>query len=231
MSEHRAPERLPDVLAVFPLTGVLLLPGTVLPLHIFEPRYRHLVQDALEADGVFGMIQPYLPRPDSRPPPGAENDAPQLYEVGCAGWIEHHDHTPDGRYMLLLRGLARFRVLEELPPRRGYRRVRADYSAFGDPAFGNPTPPAGFVLHRKRLLGALEAFSRAQGQEIATAQVDALDDLELLHAMAVSLPFHPTEKQALLEAPTLAEREAVLIELLRMGAEPPGEDEAGRSIN
>ena len=129
--------------------------------------------------------------------------------------------------MLLLRGLARFRVIEELPPRRGYRRVRADYSAFAD-----LQPQADFLLRREQILSALEAFSRAHGQEIATAQVDALEDVDLLHAMAVSLPFHPTEKQALLEAKTLADREAVLIELLRMGAQPQDEDDAaGRPVN
>jgi hypothetical protein len=226
MSEHEAPKELPEELAVFPLTGVLLLPGTVLPLHIYEPRYRHLVQDALDGAGVFGMIQPYQPRQDNRPLADAEDYAPELYEVGCAGWIEHHEQTPDGRFMLLLRGVSRFRVIEELPPRRGYRRVRAGYSAFHDAA-----PDAGFSLHRKQLLAALEAFSRGHGQEIATAQVDALEDVELLHAMAVSLPFHPTEKQALLEAPTLTDREAVLIGLLRMGAEPRDEDDTARRVN
>jgi len=221
-----APEPLPETLAVFPLTGVLLLPDTVLPLHVFEPRYRHLIQDALEAGGVFGMIQPLVPRQDNRPPPDADPDRPALYTVGCAGRIEQHERTADGRYLLLLRGLARFRVIEELPPRRGYRRVRADYSAFGD-----LQPPPEFLLHRRELLAALEAFSRAHGQEIASAQVDALEDLDLLHAMAVSLPFHPTEKQALLEAPALAEREALLIELLRMGARTKDEDDTEHNVN
>jgi len=216
--------RLPSELGVFPLTGVLLLPGTVLPLHVFEPRYRHLVEDALEAEGVFGMIQPLQPRQDSRPEPGADAEVPELYQVGCAGLIERHERTPDGRYLLMLRGLSRFRAVEELPMRRGYRRVHADYSGFGDLA-----GPGEYVSHRKALLDALEGFSRAHGQEIATAQVDALEDLDLLHAMAVSLPFHPTEKQALLESATLEEREAVLLKLLRMGArEASRDDDQGR---
>ena len=85
----------PDILPVFPLTGVMLLPGTVLPLHIFEPRYRAMVEDALDGDKVFGMIQPFTPQNDNRgPQPDAANTAPDLYKVGCAGYIEKCEKLP-----------------------------------------------------------------------------------------------------------------------------------------
>ena len=91
---------LPEILPVFPLTGVMLLPGTVLPLHIFEPRYRALVEDTLEGEKIFGMIQPLAPQNDNRgPQPDAESSAPDLYKVGCAGYIEKWEKLPDGRFL------------------------------------------------------------------------------------------------------------------------------------
>ena len=101
---------LPHILPVFPLTGVMMLPGTVLPLHIFEPRYRNMIEDTLKADKVFGMIQPFTPQDDNRgPEPGAEDRPPELYRVGCAGHIEQSEKFPDGRYFVQLRGVNRFR--------------------------------------------------------------------------------------------------------------------------
>ena len=124
---------LPEVLAVFPLTGVMLLPGTVLPLHIFEPRYRAMVEDALEGSKVFGMIQPFTPQDDNRgPQPGAAALSPDLYKIGCAGYIEKWEKLPDGRFFVQLKGVNRFRFNEELDLQRGYRRVRAEYGEFAD---------------------------------------------------------------------------------------------------
>src|SRR5437016_6071530 len=123
---------LPEQLPIFPLTGVLLLPGTVLPLHIFEPRYRNMVEDVLDADKIFGMIQPFAPQQDNRPLPGADKETPDLYKVGCAGYIEQCEKLPDGRFFIQLKGINRFRFEEELPLQRGYRRVRAIYREFPD---------------------------------------------------------------------------------------------------
>ena len=95
---------LPEILPVFPLTGVMLLPGTVLPLHIFEPRYRNMVEDALDGDKVFGMIQPFAPQNDNRgPQPDAENAAPDLYKVGCAGFIEKSEKLPTAVFLFNLK--------------------------------------------------------------------------------------------------------------------------------
>ena len=97
----------PEILPIFPLTGVLVLPGTVLPLHIFEPRYRNMVEDVIETDKVFGMIQPFVPQPDNQPRPGAEKESPELYKIGCAGYIEKCEKSADGRFFIQLKGVNR----------------------------------------------------------------------------------------------------------------------------
>ena len=178
---------LPDVLAVFPLTGVMLLPGTVLPLHIFEPRYRAMVEDALEGDKIFGMIQPFAPQNDNRgPQPGADNISPDLYKVGCAGYIEKCEKLPDGRFFLQLKGVNRFRFSEELELQRGYRRVKAIYQDFPDARLEQS-----WQCERSAVLDALAAYGRAQGMQVRPEQAQKFTDLELVNLLAVSLPFHP----------------------------------------
>ena len=207
---------LPDILAVFPLTGVMLLPGTVLPLHIFEPRYRAMVEDALEGGKVFGMIQPFTPQNDNRgPQPGADKIAPDLYKVGCAGYIEKCEKLPDGRFFLQLKGVNRFRFSEELELQRGYRRVKAIYQDFPD---GNLEQS--WQCERSAVLDALSTYGKAHGMQVRPEQAEKFSDLELVNLLAVSLPFHPAEKQALLEAKNLKDREKMLVDLLSLGAEP-----------
>lgn len=211
MTEKVPAKELPEILSVFPLTGALLLPGTMLPLHIFEQRYRNMVEDALGAGKVFGMIQPVVPQQDNRPLPGAEKETPELYRVGCVGYIEKWEQTPDGRYVVHLRGLNRFRAEEELPLYRGYRRVRANYEGFAD---SNAQEQWG--CDRAALGRALEGYARARGLQVQVAEIDRIKDIELINGLAVALPLHPAEKQALLEAPSLNEREAILLDLLRL---------------
>lgn len=207
---------LPEVLPVFPLTGVMLLPGTVLPLHIFEPRYRAMVEDALEGCKVFGMIQPFTPQDDNRgPQPGADQLSPDLYKVGCAGYIEKWEKLPDGRFFVQLKGVNRFRFSEELDLQQGYRRVRAVYRDFPDAG-----PQADWRCDRAALLNALATYGKTHGMQVRTDQAEKFTDLELVNLLAVSLPFHPAEKQALLEAPELKDREKILIGLLHLGAGP-----------
>ena len=207
---------LPEILPVFPLTGVMLLPGTVLPLHIFEPRYRNMVEDALSSDKIFGMIQPFAPQDDNRgPQPEAANAAPDLYKVGCAGYIEKSEKLPDGRFFVQLKGVNRFRFAEEYSLQRGYRRVKAMYREFPDASLEQ-----GWQCRRGAVLAALALFGKAHGMQVRPDQAERFSDLELVNLLGVSLPFHPAEKQALLEAPTLKDRETMLIDLLRLGAGP-----------
>ena len=207
---------LPDILPVFPLTGVMLLPGTVLPLNIFEPRYRAMVEDALDGDKIFGMIQPFAPQDDNRgPQPGADGSAPDLYKVGCAGYIEKWEKLPDGRYFLQLKGVNRFRFSEELELQRGYRRVKASYREFPDAGLEQS-----WQCDRAAVLAALATYGKANGMQVRPEQAEKFSDLELVNLLAVSLPFHPAEKQALLEATDLKDREQMLVNLLSLGAAP-----------
>jgi uncharacterized protein len=211
---------LPDILPVFPLTGVMLLPGTVLPLHIFEPRYRAMVEDAIDGDKIFGMIQPFTPQDDNRgPQPGADRAASDLYKVGCAGYIEKCEKLPDGRYFLQLKGVNRFRFDQEIELQRGYRRVKASYQEFPDASLEQ-----NWQCDRAAVLAALATYGTANGMQVRPEQAEKFSDLELVNLLAVSLPFHPAEKQALLEATDLKDREQMLVNLLRLGAAPLGLD-------
>lgn len=205
---------LPRVLPVFPLTGVMLLPGNWLPLNVFEPRYRNLVREAMDGARAIGMIQPVVPRRDNAPPPEAVDENPDLYTVGCAGRISACDPQPDGRFHILLKGVSRFRIREELPLHEGYRRVIADYGDFAAD-LGEPEAeidPAG-------ILGAVAAFAKRHGLEFDMTMLAALPGVTLLNGLAVALPFHAAEKQALLEAASPHDRAALLLALMDMGIE------------
>jgi hypothetical protein len=206
---------LPSPLPLFPLTGSLLLPGNFLPLNIFEPRYRNLVADALEEGQHIGMIQPFVPRQDNWPALDLPPENPDLYGIGCAGRIERCEPQPDGRYLLLLKGVTRFRVRQELPLHRGYRRATVDYSGF-EADFKEP----GYPLSPGRLLGALQRFGEANQLDLDYDLLGSLPGVALVNGLAVALPFPPAEKQALLEAPDPAMREELLLALMDMGLEP-----------
>ncbi|MBW7998362.1 MAG: hypothetical protein FVQ81_17680 [Candidatus Glassbacteria bacterium] len=238
---------LPEIIPVFPLTGIMLLPGMWLPLHIFEPRYRHMIADAVgvaedswggagkpannptapepvreDATGVIGMVQPLVPRQDNRPSPEAlanpHPEEPELYTVGCVGRIERWERTPDGRYAIALKGVSRFRITGELPLLKGYRRVRASYDEFkGDTLESDPS------YDPSRLMAALDCWKRGKSLPMAFGELRKLHGLAALNTLAMSLPLAPVEKQALLEAPTHVEREKLLLELLEMGIEERGE--------
>jgi len=208
----------PEVLPIFPLTGVLLLPGMWLPLHIFEPRYRHMVEDALQASMHIGMVQPRVPREDNRPLKGAEQEIPDVYPVGCVGRIDNCKREEDGRFLITLQGVQRFRIVEELPLFRGYRRVRADYGPFGADAATAPQ------LDTAPLLLALQAYGQANRLPFDLNRLRGLSGAMLVNGLSMSLPFAPVEKQALLEAADLETRYGVLSGLMAMGSKPSATD-------
>jgi Lon protease-like protein len=199
---------LPSEIAVFPLTGALLLPRGRLPLNIFEPRYLAMTMDALGRGRLFGMVQP-----DARGKVGAEG--PGLYRIGCLGRISSFSETDDGRLLITLIGVARFRILEELPQAAGgYRRVRVDYTDFVTDLLEAEPPP----LDRPALLGALKPYFLARGIEANWDAVEQTPDALLVTMLSMVCPFDPPEKQALLEAAEGPERAEMLVALLRMGA-------------
>ncbi|HEY0421218.1 MAG TPA: LON peptidase substrate-binding domain-containing protein [Acetobacteraceae bacterium] len=210
--ELRAAE-LPEEFPVFPLSGALLLPHGKLPLNIFEPRYLAMTEDALAARRMFGMIQP---DPAGAPIP----HGPPLYRVGCLGRLSSFSETEDGRYLITLSGVIRFAVAEELATRRGYRRVRGDFSAF----LADLRPPEPSGLDRKAMLQALRRYFAGRGFDANWEAVDALDDEALVITLCMVCPFDPAEKQALLEAPTAADRASALLALLQIDAHSPGTD-------
>lgn len=210
MNEH------PEILPVFPLTGALLLPGGRLPLHVFEQRYRNMVEDSLEGDRTIGIIQPCdaMPEAYEEEDAPAEADPPELYEVGCAGLIERWEPLPDGRFIVLLQGLCRFRVGRELPLLRGYRRVAANYQSFTADAVD-----AVAKVDPDELMKALASFAQVHQVSLELKRLGELSGLALLNSVAMALPFPPAEKQALLEASDVVQRHEMLLALLDMGVE------------
>lgn len=205
------PEDLPADIPVFPLAGALLLPGGRLPLNIFEPRYLAMVEDALGRGRLIGMVlpDPAKPRPQGRS---------TIYRVGCLGRIASFSETGDGRYLITLLGTHRFRVLEELPDSpRGYRRVRADHAAFS--ADWHPAPAA--AVDRVALLAALRPYFQSRRIEADWPAIERTPPDMLVTTLCMICPFGEAEKQALLEAPDLAARAAMLVTLLRMESAGP----------
>ncbi len=193
-----------DFLPLFPLPSVVLFPNVFLALHIFEPRYREMVTDALAADRMLGMV---LLRAGWEP---AYEGRPPVYDVGCSCVITHVERHNDGRYNIVLRGLDKFRILAE-DHERSYRRARVDL--LPEPA---PAPAERVDIHhqRTRLEALLGPGSESRRGEARTPA--AMSDDDLVNALAQYLDFEPLEKQALLERPCLRTRAASLVELLEM---------------
>lgn len=214
------PDDLPDCFPVFPLSGALLLPRGRLPLNIFEPRYLAMTEDALGAGRLIGMIQPAPRRPAGRTGPG-------LYRVGCLGRIVAFSETEDGRYLITLFGITRFAIVEELPMQRGYRRVRAALAHYA--ADRTPPPAAGSCCDRAELLGALRGYFTRQGIEANWEAIEGMTEEALVTTLCMACPFDVAEKQALLEAPDLAERAEALRTLLAIDSHADFAPGSGRA--
>lgn len=203
---------LPSEIPLFPLPNVVLFPAALLPLHIFEPRYRAMVSDALEGERLIGMV---MLRPGWEP---RYDEAPAVYPIGCAGFITHADRLPDGRYNILLRGLEKFAVQQERLAGVGTGRYRV---ARIEPIREAPSEAGAREMQDAR--GRLERLIAKKLQRSADDTIPKdIPDEDLVHAIAQHL--EPLEKQALLECNGLLERCRALVELLemRMMAIPPG---------
>ncbi|WP_174292111.1 LON peptidase substrate-binding domain-containing protein [Sphingomonas bacterium] len=197
-------------LSIFPLPGALLFPGLHLPLHIFEPRYRAMVSDAMARDRRIGMIQPRLEKGNADAPPA-------LYDLGCVGRIAEVEAMEDGRYNVVLEGLALFRVVRELDVSTAFRQVEA--------VLLPSTPDETLSLGRRASL-EMESrrFADAQGYSVDWDQVGRLDDESLVNGIAQIAPFDAAAKQALLEAPGIEDRADLIIQLLQFFGRHDGED-------
>ena len=200
---YREPEAVPDVIPVFPLPGALLLPRGQMPLNIFEPRYLAMIDDALRSgDRLIGMIQPDPTRP------GADPDKPHLFQVGCVGRMTQFAESGDGRYLIQLTGVARFRIAEELSVTTPYRQCRVTYQPFVD----DFTPRMGEdEVDRKALLRALTSFLKSNNLKADWEGIENAPNEALVNALAMMSPYDAAEKQAMLEAPDLKTRAEILV--------------------
>ena len=198
-------------LSVFPLPGALLFPGMHLPLHIFEPRYRAMISDAMARDRRIGMIQP-------RPGAYAPNEPPPLFEIGCVGKIAEFEALEEGRYNLVLEGLSLFRILRELDVTTAFRQVEAELL----PVSADDETLS--LSRRSSLEMESRRFADAQGYAVDWAAVNRLDDEALVNGIAQIAPFDVAAKQALLEVPGIEDRAELIIQLMQFFGRHDGED-------
>lgn len=193
---------LPDTLAVFPLPGALLLPRARLPLHLFEPRYLQMLEDALKTPHrLIGMVQP-------NPSPNAPDG---LHMIGCAGRVTQFSETEDGRYLITLTGMSRYRVLKEVEGFAPYRRCDVNWGGF-DRDLGLTEADTGF--DRPAFLDLLDRYFAAQELSTDWDSLKEADNELLINSLSMLLEFEPEDKQALLEAPSLSTRRETLVTLL-----------------
>ncbi|MCE8007200.1 LON peptidase substrate-binding domain-containing protein [Aestuariivita sp.] len=193
---------LPETIAIFPLPGALLLPRSRLPLHIFEPRYLQMFEDALKTDTrLIGMVQPN--------PMRGKKDG--LHHIGCAGKITQFSETEDGRYLVTLSGISRFRVVEEVSGFSPYRKCTVKWEGF-DRDRGPEEHDRGFDRHS--LMRLLEKYFTARGLSTDWETLKDADDELLINSLSMLLDFEPEDKQALLEAPSLPTRRETLVTLI-----------------
>ena len=197
---------------IFPLAGAILFPRSQLPLHIFEPRYRAMVRDALASDRLIAMVQP-RPGADS----GQSFDPPPVFEIGCIGRISACDELDDGRFNIVLEGLSRFRIAREADVTTPYRQVDADRSGFeeeADQILG--------LAQRAEIEREAKLYADALGYLVEWESVSRLDDEMLVNGIAQIAPLDIGSKQALLEAPDLAARADLLVQFMQFQRMAPG---------
>src|SRR5215471_11892747 len=218
-AEYRGPGDLPEVIPVFPLPGALLLPRGQMPLNIFEQRYLAMVDDAFR-DGhrLIGMIQPDVAHSRNK-------ETPVLVRVGCLGRITQLAETGDGRYILELTGISRFKVVEEIDSLTPYRQCKVDYFPFVDDFTARKGEEA---VDREALLAVLADFLKANNLRVDWEGVESAPNEALVNALAMMSPYGPAEKQAMLEAPDLKTRAEILIAITqidlakkRISGDPP----------
>jgi hypothetical protein len=206
-AEYRGPGELPKTIPVFPLPGALLLPRGQMPLNIFEPRYLAMVDDALR-DGhrLIGMIQPDINHT-------RDETKPVLFKVGCVGRITQLAESGDGRYILELTGVARFKVVEEITALTAYRQCKVDFFPYADDFVARKGEDAD---DRAALLDVLTDFLEANNLKVDWEGIESAPNEALVNALAMMSPYGPAEKQAMLEAPDLKTRAEILIAVTEM---------------
>ena len=208
---------LPASIPVFPLSGVLMLPRGILPLNIFEPRYCNMASDAITNDRIIGVVQPVDPEEVPITPQGRiknlNGEKLPLYSMGCAGKITSYQESQDGHFQLSLTGICRFKLGNEIQTTRGYRRFEADWSEFKSDYDVSET-----VIDCRNLLVAMRRYFENNGISVDWTAINEAENEWLINALAMSSPFTPAEKQALLEAENLNSRCDVLTAIAEMAS-------------
>ena len=211
-------DELPRQLPIFPLTGVLLLPRGRLPLNVFEPRYLAMTLHALAHDRMIGMIQPQDDKGDAGDPP--------VYKTGCAGRIVEFGETQDGRFLITLKGVARFDIAEEPPRSHPFRLVTPDWQRWrGDLAEDDKG------VDRDRMVAALKPFFDRHGINADSEILTSAPIEHLVNSLAMACPFTPRERQALLEASHTRDRAEILTALVEMSVAASVSPGAGAAKN
>jgi Lon protease-like protein len=212
---YGGPDDVPAVIPIFPLESALLLPRGQLPLNVFEPRYIAMLDDVIKSHRVIGMVQPDAEAVEA-------DGSSRLFSIGCAGRVTQFAETGDGRYLVTLTGIARYRIVEEIAAVTPYRQCRVDFTAFEqdfEPAAGEE------AVDRDGVLKALGNFADANQLQIDWKSVREAPNESLVNALSMMSPYGPKEKQALLEAPDLRSRADVLIAItevaLARGSQTP----------
>ncbi|MFC7292316.1 LON peptidase substrate-binding domain-containing protein [Hirschia litorea] len=209
----RIAEDLPSIVPIFPLDGAIVFPRGNLPLNVFEPRYLNMVDDAMYSHRVIAMIQPV---PSDTSDADGQSVNPPLLQTGCLGRINSYSETDDGRYLLNLRGLCRFTLIEEEASSRPYRTAKVSYENFADDM--KPVSSKEPDIEREKLTKALKTYLSTNAIQTDWDAVADAPMETLINALASGCPFSTMEKQMLLEFPTLQQRGDALISLLQMDA-------------
>ncbi len=206
---------LPDTIPVFPLPGALLLPRARLPLHIFEPRYLAMLDDVLKTQSrLIGMIQPAEA--------GTGDASPRLHDIGCAGRISQFSETEDGRYMITLTGISRFRIKREISGFTPYLKAEVAWQDFQRDLASNEIDPG---FDRPPFMALLQRYFEAVGLSTDWENLKDADDELLINSLSMLCPFEVEEKQALLEAPRLSDRRETLAALMEYSARSGGSND------
>ena len=199
-------DHLPHTLPIFPLENAVVMPKSDLPLNIFEPRYLNMVQDALASHHMFGMVQP---------DPSGKGSPTPVYRTGCAGRITSYRETADGRILLVLSGVCRFEIREELATTRGYRTIVPDWSRYAlDLETQNGTP----LVDRNRFLGVLRRYLKVRDLYTDWDSLEKATDLQLIRSLTTLLPLEPADKQAILESMEPSDQADALLTILEMSS-------------
>jgi len=195
---------MPETIPIFPLPGALLLPRARLPLHLFEPRYLTMLDDVLKTtERLIGMVQP------NRVP--GRNGGTGLHTIGCVGRVTQFSETEDGRYMVTLAGISRFRVLEEVEGFAPYRRAKVSWTGFERDKGAEETDDG---FSRDRFMNLLSRYFASQELQTDWDSLKEAEDELLINSLSMLLGFEPEDKQALLEAPSLSTRRETLVTLI-----------------